>query len=97
MKRAIGLKAIALISVLSLANQTFTLVDSTTDNQLPSMRGEWQNPEPNSCRQNIGEMDLEESADTIGNIVNRNAGYRDKESDIEEMESGGDYETGWVS
>ncbi len=97
MKRTIGLKAVALIAVLSLANQTFTLVDSTTDNQLPSMRDEWQNPEYSSCRQNIGEMDLESNADTTGNIVNKRTGYQDKESDIEEMESGGDYETGWVS
>jgi hypothetical protein len=95
MKRTIGLKAVALISVLSLVNQTFTLVDSTTDNQLPNMREEWQIPEPRVCRYDyMGEMDVESNADTTGNTV-KSSGYQGKQSDIEEMESGGDPELGW--
>ncbi len=79
--------------MISLASQSFTIVDSTTDNQLPSMR-EWQNPETSVCPYYIGEMELESSADYQGNV---NTGYQDKYSDIEEMESGGDPELGWVS
>jgi sporulation-control protein spo0M len=87
------IKASVFISLLTIVGISSALVDSTTDNQLPSMRG-WQDINGSSCRQSIGEMDLEMNND-YHNYVD--ADYKDKYSDIEEMESGGDPELGWVS
>ena len=91
MKKVAILKMALLISVMSLGNQSFTLVDSTTDNQLPSMREEWQNPRDYTCPY-VGEMELDSDVDYQSSV---RTGYQDKESDIEEMESGGDPITGW--
>jgi len=112
MKKITMLKATLLISAISLASQSFTIVDSTTDNQLPSMRNEWQNPSIRSewqdpsvqtCPYGIGEMDVDSNADYKGNLVLQNPAdkseYKDEYSDIEEMESGGNpvSASGWVS
>ena len=94
MKKVTLLKMALLVSVMSLANQSFALVDSTTDNQLPSMREEWQNPHPTiRCPYEEG-MELDSDVDYQGKVSTE---YKDEHSDIEEMESGGDPVTGWVS
>ncbi len=120
MKKITILKMALLVSVMSLANQSFTLVDSTTDNQLPSMREDWQNPQDIRCPY-LGEMELDSDVDYQSNVKpktsdeylagepgnyenefdssadNVSTEYKDEQSDIEEMESGGDYVTGWAS
>jgi len=84
MKRKFAIKTLLLVSIICLTKQAFTLVDSTTDNQLPNMR-EWQNPKAEELEV------IRVDAETESKV------YQDKQSDIEEMESGGDPELGWVS
>ena len=119
------LKTVAVIAMASLVSQSFAIVDSTTDNQLPSMREEWQDtemvntcpqrscstcprkacprarcstcPKFNGCRTCGRGMEVEEVGDIDLDIDVDYKNYRDEESDIEEMEAGGDYNTGWVS
>lgn len=92
MKKVTILKMALLTSVMSLGNQSFTLVDSTTDNQLPSMREEWQNPRDYRCPYYTGEMEIDSDVDYRSTV--KPGEYRDEESDIEEIVAGGP-NTGW--
>lgn len=106
MKKVTILKMALLTSVMSLGNQSFTLVDSTTDNQLPSMREEWQNPRDYRCPYHdykcpyrnyrcpyyTGEMEIDSDVDYQSNV--KSGEYRDEHSDIEEIVAGGP-NTGW--
>lgn len=111
MKNTLALRMMLLISVMSLTGRSLAIADSTTDNQLPSMREGWQKPSPRAnehqdihehmrehMREEHGEVDPNSDADYKSNVTNKeDSDYKDEYSDIEEMLSGGDYVGGWVS